>query len=232
MHRPIRGPRWRETPSGSAVASGPACDGGATMIRSLRVVMTALAATAVTLGIGVTASATPGPVELGTAATASTTPVDLGIGATASAAPGPVDFGVSVPVNPAAGDVSPDMRAALRRDLKLTDKQVRDRLIRADWAARLDRRLRDRLGPALGGSWLAADGREYVVAITDRKLEGVVRASGATPRLVARSEAALLGIGDRLGARAAKPKNVPKKIAGWVIDPQTNRVRVQFVPGG
>src|SRR5262249_49494878 len=87
-------------------------------------------------------------------------------------------------------------------------------------------------GAAFGGSWLTADGTEYVVAITDRKLEGVVRASGATPRLVARSETVLKVIGDRLGARAAKPENIPQKVAGWVVDPQTNQVRVQFLPGG
>ncbi|GAA1873520.1 alpha-lytic protease prodomain-containing protein [Asanoa iriomotensis] len=150
----------------------------------------------------------------------------LATGFTAPREPDP--SGITVAADPSAADVSAEMRAALRRDLKLTDQQVTERLIRADWAARLDPKLRGRLGEAYAGSWIADNGTDFVVAVTDRKMESVVRASGATPKLVRRNAAELARIGDRLGKRSG----VPKSLVGWVTDPTTNQVRLRHEPGG
>jgi len=160
--------------------------------------------------------------------------VSLAMGGPAAAAAvgRPSEPGVQVAPDPAAGNVSAEMLAALQRDLKVTAEQARARLVRADWASRLDGPLRARLGRAFAGSWLAADGLEFVVAITDRRLEGLVRASGATPRLVARSEAELDALSRRVAARAGNPRDVPDVVAGWVVDPQANLIRVQHLPGG
>ena len=111
----------------------------------------------------------------------------------------------------------------MQRDLKVTAEQARARLVRADWASRLDPLLRSRLGRAYAGSWLAADGIELVVAVTDRRHEGLVRASGATPRLVARSQAELSAIGARMDRYANSTKSVPKEVAGWAVDAQARR---------
>src|SRR5262245_7343260 len=85
---------------------------------------------------------------------------------------------ISVAADPAASEVSDAMLVALQRDLKVTAVQARARLVRADWASHLDVPLRERLGRAYAGSWLAEDGHEFVVAVTDRRFEGLVRASG------------------------------------------------------
>jgi len=153
------------------------------------------------------------------------------MGGVADAAAPADEPGIIVTPNPAVANVSDEMRQALQRDLKITAEQAKARLVRADWASRLDRPLRQRLGPAYAGSWLAEDGNEFVVAITDRRLERLVRNSGATPRLVARSEAELSAIDAKLGARAKDPKHIPDRVAGWTVDPQANEVRVQHLPG-
>ncbi len=145
---------------------------------------------------------------------------------------GPADVGIAVAPNPAVGNVSAKMLKAMQRDLKVTAEQAKARLVQADWASRLDPPLRQRLVKTYAGSWLAKDGQEFVVAITDRSKEAMVRASGATPRLVARSEAELSAIGARLDTHATKTKRVPERVAGWVVDPQTNQVRVEVLPGG
>jgi streptogrisin C len=62
---------------------------------------------------------------------------------------------------------------------------------------------------------------------------GVVRASGATPKLVARSETELVALGAKLDNLAKKdPKNVPAEVTGWVVDPLINRIRIEVLPGG
>src|SRR5262245_60481076 len=110
----------------------------------------------------------------------------IGAAPAAGAAPAPDGGGVGVVVapNPAAANVSAEMLSAMQRDLNMTPEMVQARLVRSDWASRLTPLLKERLGKAYAGSWLALDGQDFVVAITDRRLEGVVRASGATPKLV------------------------------------------------
>lgn len=142
------------------------------------------------------------------------------------------DPGIHVAPNPAAANVPAEMLRALRRDLKVTEAQAKARLVRADWASRLDKPLRQRLGSAFAGSWLTDDGQEFVVAITDPSQERLVLASGATPRLVARSEKQLSAIGARLDARVKDPARWPKGVVGWVVNPQSNQVTVQVRPGG
>jgi len=151
----------------------------------------------------------------------------------APAAPDGAEAGIIVQPNPAAADVSAEMMAAVQRDLKMTPERARARLVRSDWASRLTPLLQQRLGKAYAGSWLALDGQDFVVAITDRRLERVVRASGATPKLVARGEAELSALGDKLNNWAKKdPKSVPAEVTGWVVDPLINRVRIEVLPGG
>jgi len=111
------------------------------------------------------------------------------------------------------------MLRALRRDLHLTADQAKARLIRADWASRLEPRLRQRLGKAFAGGWLADDGQEFVVAITGKSLEKVVHASGATPKVVARS-----GTEPGRGGRPVHPGHGRR--AGQIDDARHRRTHV------
>ena len=132
------------------------------------------------------------------------------------------------PTARAARVFAPEMVAALRRDLGLTDQQARNRLNREEWATRTARQLRGELGESFGGTWLSADGTQLMVAVTDRKAAERVRAAGAEPRLVARSERQLTSVKQRLDRNAAR---ATPDLSAWYVDPATNSVVVIVQPG-
>ncbi|MET7704667.1 ricin-type beta-trefoil lectin domain protein [Micromonospora sp. NPDC005413] len=140
----------------------------------------------------------------------------------ASAAPPPG------PVPPAAAHPSPDLpagqRAALRRDLGLTDDQIRQRSTVEAGAPSIERRLRAELATTYGGSWIAADGTTLVVGVTTAARAGRVRSAGAQPQVVRwsmadldRTKAALDREADRAGAT----------VHSWYVDPASNSVVVR-----
>jgi streptogrisin C len=123
-----------------------------------------------------------------------------------------------------ADAASPQMLAALRRDLGLDAGQARARLAREDRASRTEAVLRKRLGPAFAGAWLSADATTLTVAVTDSTQAARVRAGGARPVVVARSAATLDAVKaglDRGAARAAA-----SAVPGWYVDPASNSVVV------
>ncbi|HEY8533180.1 MAG TPA: S1 family peptidase [Micromonospora sp.] len=122
----------------------------------------------------------------------------------------------------------PELLAALRRDLGLSDSQARQRLSREEWAARTAQRLRGELGDSFGGTWLTADGTQLMVAVTDEAAAKRVRAAGAEPKLVARSERQLDSVKQRLDRNAA---SATPNLSGWYVDPATNSVVVIAQPG-
>lgn len=127
----------------------------------------------------------------------------------------------------AAADTS--MEAALARDLHITTEQARDRLGREKVAARTEATLRARLGASFGGAWLNGDATRFTVAVTDQTKADEVRALGAVPQAVARSEAQLGALKDRLDAAA---KSAPATVPGWYVDVTTNSVVVLARQGG
>jgi streptogrisin C len=147
----------------------------------------------------------------------------------APAAPGPAAPGPAAPgpaaVSAAAGSgaASPEMFAALQRDLKLSADQVRVRLSREGKASRVQAELRAKLGASYGGAWLSADAATLTVAVTDAGKAATVRTNGAVPAVVSRSEAALDGFAAKLDANLAK---APKTVPGWYVDVTTNSVVV------
>ncbi|MEV7228620.1 S1 family peptidase [Polymorphospora sp. NPDC051019] len=135
---------------------------------------------------------------------------------------------LAAPVDaPAADAVSVEILAAMQRDLGLTAPQAEARLAADAKAARTEQSLRGTLGASYGGTWLAA-GNEVVVGVTDAAAAERVRAAGATPRVVAASEAALTAVKDGLDAHGT---GAPKSVTGWYVDVTTNTVVVEALPG-
>jgi streptogrisin C len=138
----------------------------------------------------------------------------------------PATAGPAAPGAPAlvAEAASPAMLAALQRDLGLTAAQARDRIARDIWASAIELKLRKQLGSAYAGAWLTADAKSFVVAVTDSRRAAEVTAAGATPRVVARSGAALDAI--KAGLDRAAAKAPAKSVPGWYVDVKTNSVVV------
>lgn len=127
------------------------------------------------------------------------------------------------PSTPAPG-MSPEMTAAMRRDLHLTAEGARARLA-VEAAARVQQRSAHKaLGSAFGGAWLTADGTALVVGVTDASRADEVRATGARPQVVARSAAALDADKARLDRRAG---SAGKAVQSWYVDPASNSVVVR-----
>ncbi|WP_026316713.1 alpha-lytic protease prodomain-containing protein [Actinokineospora enzanensis] len=127
-----------------------------------------------------------------------------------------------------ADAASPDMLVAMARDLKLSPEQARQRLAREHKAVAAEGALRGSLGSAFGGAWLDSGADRLTVALTDASKADQVRGLGATPKVVARSEAALNSGKSRLdGNSQAAPKSIP----GWYVDVSTNAVVVLAKPG-
>jgi streptogrisin C len=118
-----------------------------------------------------------------------------------------------------------DMVAAVERDLHRDRRQIIEHQAFVTAAKPVAERLKVKLGGGFGGSWLADSGTELVVAVTRRSLIPSVRAAGATPVLVKRSEADLAAVRDRLTGTPG----VGGTISSWHADPKSNQVVVRAV---
>jgi streptogrisin C len=121
---------------------------------------------------------------------------------------------------------SPAMLTAIQRDLGLDRDAALAQLAFEFDAALAAEQLSSSLGSASGGSWV--DGSQLVVAITDADLADQVRAAGAEPRLVSRSESELDSVVSGLD-RSDTP--AAADVHGWYVDVETNSVVVQAAPG-
>ncbi|MCA2215245.1 S1 family peptidase [Jidongwangia harbinensis] len=127
----------------------------------------------------------------------------------------------------AAGDVAPQLLEAMRRDLGVDDAEARARVDRAEWAGRTSARLAAQTGSEFGGAWLADDGTTLKIAVTDRDAMARVRAAGAEPVLVKRSEQDLDVAKEKLDAA----RSAAGDLTGWYVDPATNKLVVVAQPG-
>ncbi|MET7394591.1 carbohydrate-binding protein [Dactylosporangium sp. NPDC005572] len=119
--------------------------------------------------------------------------------------------------------IAPAVFSAMQRDLHITPAQARTRLANEDRAARTQQVLRKTLGGTYGGTWLSPDAGTVTVAITDHAQERFVRALGAVPFVVARSEAQLDAAVATLDRHSAA---APRTVKGWYADLATNAVVV------
>ncbi|GGK90530.1 S1 family peptidase [Mangrovihabitans endophyticus] len=125
------------------------------------------------------------------------------------------------------GDVAPQLLAAMKRDLGVDADQARARLARSAWASRVSSTLAATTGSTFGGAWLADDGMTLKIAVTDADARSRVRAAGAVPVLVERSEQALDSAKQKLDAA----RSAPADLTGWYVDVSTNKVVVVAQPG-
>ncbi|MBO4207990.1 ricin-type beta-trefoil lectin domain protein [Micromonospora echinofusca] len=139
--------------------------------------------------------------------------------------------GRDTPAGVTAGDLTlaPGMREAMRRDLRLTDAQIAERLRVEAAAPVVDARLRTELGTRYAGAWIPADGRRLTVAVTDPSAVATVRAGGAEAVVVRHSRHTLDTARNALDGRAAGAD--PGTVHGWYVDVPTNSVVVLVPPG-
>ncbi|AEV88073.1 serine protease [Actinoplanes sp. SE50] len=127
----------------------------------------------------------------------------------------------------ASGGVSPELLAAMKRDLGLDANQAATRLKRSKWAGGVTATLAATTGDSYGGAWLASDGTTLKVAVTDAAAARKVKAAGAVPVLVKRSEAQLDAAKGRLDAQVKSAAG----LTGWYVDAPTNKLVVVARPG-
>ncbi|GAB2623949.1 hypothetical protein Aab01nite_17410 [Paractinoplanes abujensis] len=128
---------------------------------------------------------------------------------------------------PSPGGVAPQILAAMKRDLGLDGDQATARLQRSKWASGVSAKLSAQTGADFGGAWLAADGNTLKVAVTDPAAQEAVRAAGAEPVLVKRSEQALVKAKESLD----EVRSEAGGITGWYVDVKTNKLVVVAKPG-
>ncbi|GGN84360.1 hypothetical protein GCM10010112_63660 [Actinoplanes lobatus] len=139
-----------------------------------------------------------------------------------------VAAGKPEPTAPVRLDLAPGMLDAMRRDLKLTDTQIAERLTTEAAAPVVEQRLRERLGADFAGAWIPAGGSRLTVAVTDPADAAAVREEGAVPKIVTRSAAALDAARAELDRNSAEAGD---EIRSWYVDPATNSVVVTAAPG-
>ena len=122
----------------------------------------------------------------------------------------------------------PGMLAALRRDLRLDDDRLAQRLTLEAAAPVVEKRLRGLLGGKFGGAWIPDGANRLTVAVTDPAEAAKVRAAGATPAVVERGETALAAARAVLDRNSAK---APGTVRGWYVDPARNSVVITVQPG-
>jgi streptogrisin C len=125
-----------------------------------------------------------------------------------------------------SGGVSPQILAAMQRDLGLNADQATARLKRAKWASGVSAKLSAETGDDFGGSWLAPDGTTLKVAVTNDGAAKTAKAAGAVPVLVKHSVQTLDAAKAKLDAVKASAKN----LSGWYVDVPTNKVVVVAKP--
>lgn len=128
----------------------------------------------------------------------------------------------------AAAGVAPQTLAALQRDLGLTEDQARARVRKDRWGTRTDRALRATLGDTYAGAWMNREGTQMTVAVTTAAAAERVRATGAEPKVVARSSKALDTVKARLDSNA---RRTAAAVSGWFVDVSSNTVTIVARPG-
>ena len=156
----------------------------------------------------------------------------IAVAALAAAALGAATLPALADTTPSGGatpdGVDPQMVSAMQRDLGLSAADARIRLANEERARRVEPPLRKRLGAAFGGSWLAGDRGALTVAVTSKREFAAVRAAGATPSLVTRSEQDLVRTHQRLNRTLPR---AGKAVPSWHVDLASNTVVVRAHPG-
>jgi streptogrisin C len=127
-------------------------------------------------------------------------------------------------------EVTDEVTRALQRDLGLSPEQVTWQLAAQKKARQLNAELAPRLGDDFAGSWYDQKSGKLVVAVSSAKRSADVRDAGATPVVVANSQASLEAVEHELDTLAATDRSAAG-ITSWRIDPQRNAVVVTVLKG-
>ena len=115
------------------------------------------------------------------------------------------------------------MYAALRRDLNLSEAQMRVRLAHEAMAPIQERRLRATLGGRFAGAWLDPSGQRLMAGVIRSEDAALVRAAGAEPVPVQRTVTQLDAAKATLDSAA---RHAPADVHSWHVDVVTNTVVV------
>ena len=139
----------------------------------------------------------------------------------------PLAFAMASASAAVPSDMAPSVRAAMQRDLGLSNAQLAQYLKTERLAALEQTRLAKALGPRFAGSWIErkANGNFAVVVATTGV--GAPRAArGVEVRNVRHSLAELEAAKGRLDAMLARGAKVPAGVYGWYVDLPGNTVVV------
>ncbi|MGM1059351.1 ricin-type beta-trefoil lectin domain protein [Saccharothrix sp. Mg75] len=135
---------------------------------------------------------------------------------------GAAALAVAFAVVPATAQAAPapsdDLHVALERDLGWTPADAAVHQAAETASVPVEKALRARLGDRFGGAWYDGGLKVGVVSPADAD---AVRAAGATPVTVARTEKSLVDAKTALDRSAA-----PADVHSWYVDPATNAVVV------
>ncbi|WP_030229146.1 trypsin-like serine protease [Streptomyces sp. NRRL WC-3626] len=121
---------------------------------------------------------------------------------------------------------SPQLLAAMERDLELDEGQASERLVNEAEAGSRAGRLRNALGERFAGAWVRGKtSGELTVATTDAGDTAAIEAQGATAKVVTRTLTGLKAAKAELDAAAARGKTSETPV--WYVDVPKNRIMVQ-----
>ncbi|CAL9588327.1 carbohydrate-binding protein [Streptomyces sp. enrichment culture] len=143
----------------------------------------------------------------------------------AAATPAPPAATPSAAVSMGADQTSPEVLAAMQRDLGLSAPQAQRRLVNEAEAGAVAGRLGGTLGAHYAGAWVqGAESATLTVATTDPADASAIRAAGAEARVVRHTLARLDAAKSALD-RAAAHVNT-HDVPVWYVDVRTNSVTV------
>lgn len=134
-------------------------------------------------------------------------------------------------VTPAAtAQASPELLAAMQRDLGLSAGQAQARLTQELAASKLMPAAQQAAGAAYGGAWFDPALGKLVVGVTNPAAADAVHRAGAETAPARISAAALDSAKAAIDA-STKTKPAPAQVSGWSADPRTGSVVVSLQPG-
>jgi hypothetical protein len=126
-----------------------------------------------------------------------------------------------------ANGVTPEVMAAMKRDLGLDAEQAKDRLQKQSAATMTQYVAKGVAGSSFAGAWFDAARGKLVVGLTDAAKSAAVRSLGAEPQLVANTADAL----DATKAVLDRGGRAPSAVTGWYVDHMANAVVVTIKRG-
>lgn len=133
---------------------------------------------------------------------------------------------------PASDGMSPAIRAAMQRDLGLTESQLRQYLAIERLAASQEKTLAAKQGRNFAGSWIERQPNgEHRLVIATTSSQPQEAAAGVMYRSARHTLAQLEGSKGQLDDVPARGAKVPKGVYGWYVDVKTNSVVVSIGKG-